>query len=167
MYTKLRLCYATSFATQPITRLILLISIIIEGPVVMMLVIGSNILTFVSYKSFLLRKQTTFELTRFNNDHQLTDIQQRKIIKNEKMNQKLFKMTFYLTIFSIITHMIQFGTQLLLILFSTNNKLVYAWIFFIFSFIIIFKNFCSIFFFYHFNIKFKFYVKKIFIVYKN
>ena len=167
LYVKLRLCYATSFATQPITRLILLISIIIEGPVVMILAIGSNVLAFVSYKSFLKRKQTTLDLTRFNNNHQVTDFQQRKIIKNEKMNQKLFKMTFYLTIFSIITHMIQFGTQLLLILFSINNKLVYAWIFFIFSFIIIFKNFCSIFFFYHFNIKFKFYVKKIFIVCKN
>ena len=49
------LCYATSFATQPITRLILLISIVIEGPVVMILVIGSNVLAFVSYKSFLKR----------------------------------------------------------------------------------------------------------------
>jgi hypothetical protein len=58
LYVKLRLCYVTSFATQPITRLILLISIIIEGPVVMILVIGSNILAFVSYKSFLKRKQT-------------------------------------------------------------------------------------------------------------
>jgi hypothetical protein len=162
LYVKLRLCSATSFATQPITRLILLISIIIEGPVVMILAIGSNVLAFISYKSFLKRKQTTLELTRFNNDHQLTDFQQRKIIKNEKINQKLFKMTFYLTIFSIITHMIQFGTQLLLILFSTNNKLVYAWFFFIFSFIIIFKNFCSIFFYYYFNVKFKFYVKKFF-----
>jgi len=162
LYVKLRFCYATSFATQPITRLILLISIIIEGPVVMILAIGSNVLAFISYKSFLKRKQTTLELTRFNNDHQLTDFQQRKIIKNEKINQKLFKMTFYLTIFSIITHMIQFGTQLLLILFSTNNKLVYAWIYFIYSFMIIFKNFCSIFFYYHFNVKFKFYVKNFF-----
>ncbi len=71
LYTKLRLCYVTSFATEPITRLILLISIIIEGPVVMILAIGSNVLAFISNKSFLKRKQTTFELTRFNNSDRI------------------------------------------------------------------------------------------------
>ena len=160
LYIKLRLCYVTSFATQPITRLILLISIIIEGPFVMILAIGSNILAFVSYKSFLKRKQTTLELTRFNNNraiiHQLTDIEHRKIVKKEKMNQKLLKMTVFLTIFSIITHIIQFGAQIILILFSsTNNKSLYAWTFFIFSFVVIFKHFFTIFFYYLFNYKFK------------
>jgi len=165
LFIKLNMCYATSFATQPITRLILLISIIIEGPVVMILAIGSNILAFVSYKSFLKIKQTTLELTRFGNNnrannHQLTEIEQRKIVKKEKMDQKLFKMTVYLTAFSIITHLIQFSAQLILILFRMNNKLVYSWIYFMFSFMVLIKNFCSIFFFYHFNIKFKFYFKK-------
>jgi len=163
LYIKLRLCYATSFATEPITRLILLISIIIEGPVVMILVIGSNILAFVSYKSFLKRKQTALELTRFNNnnepiDHQLTDIEQRKQDKKEKMDKKLLKMTIFLTIFSIITHIIQFGAQLVTILFSSNNKLVFAWAFFILSFMVIFKHFFTIFFYYSFNSKFKTYL---------
>jgi hypothetical protein len=164
LYVKLRLCYATLFATQPITRLILLISIIIEGPVVMILVIGSNVLAFVSYKSFLKRKQTALELTSFNNNraiiHQLTDIEQKRLDQNEKMNQKLLKMTVFLTIFSIITHVIQFGAQLVIILFSSNNTLVYAWAFYIFTFMVIFKHFFTIFFFYHFNIKFKVEIKK-------
>jgi hypothetical protein len=166
LYIKLRLCYATAFATQPITRLILLISIIIEGPVVMILVIGSNILAFVSYKSFLKRKQTALELSSFNNNraiiHQQTSIERRKLDKNEKMNQKLFKMTIFLTIFSIITHIIQFGAQLVIILFSSNNTLVYSWAFYIFTFMVIFKHFFTIFFFYNFNIKFKVGIKKIF-----
>jgi hypothetical protein len=158
LYTKLRLCYVTSFATEPITRLILLISIIIEGPVVMILVIGSNILAFVSYKSFLKEKQT-IEINRMNNNRQidqLTDSEQKKVVKKEKMNQKLLKMTIFLTIFSIITHIIQFGAQIILILFSnTNNKSLYAWTFFIFSFVVIFKHFFTIFFYYLFNYKFE------------
>jgi hypothetical protein len=85
LYIKLRLCYVTSFAIAPITRLILLTSIIIEGPVVMILEIVSNVLAFVSYKSFLKRKQA-LNLNKVNNNkainHQLTQIEQRKLDKN-------------------------------------------------------------------------------------
>jgi hypothetical protein len=124
----------------------------------MILVIGSNILAFVSYKSFLKEKQT-IEINRMNNNRQidqLTDSEQKKVVKKEKMNQKLLKMTIFLTIFSIITHIIQFGAQIILILFSnTNNKSLYAWTFFIFSFVVIFKHFFTIFFYYLFNYKFE------------
>ena len=162
LFIKLRLCYATTFTTRPITRLILMISIIIEGPVVMILVIGSNLLAFFSYRSFLKRKEET---TRINNNNkrtdqpQLTEIQKRKIHKNDKMKQKLLKMTIFLTLFSVIVHMIQFGAQIVISLFSSDNKLVFAWAFFIFSFIAIFKHFFTIFFYYLFNYKFKNYVK--------
>ncbi len=44
LYVKLRLCYATTFATNSITKLILIVSYIIEGPFVMVLAVGSNIL---------------------------------------------------------------------------------------------------------------------------
>ncbi len=132
----------------------------------MILVIGSNILAFVSYKSFLKRKRTALELISFNNNraiiHQQTSIERRKLDKNEKMNQKLLKMTVFLSIFSIITHIIQFGAHLVIILFSSNNTLVYSWAFYIFTFMVIFKHFFTIFFFYHFNIKFKVGIKKIF-----
>ena len=87
---------------------------------------------------------------------QLTDSEQKKVVKKEKMNQKLLKMTIFLTIFSMITHIIQFGAQIILILFSnTNNKSLYAWTFFIFSFVVIFKHFFTIFFYYLFNYKFE------------
>jgi len=44
LYIKLTLCYTTTFATMPVTKVILIVSYIIEGPIVMILVIGSNIL---------------------------------------------------------------------------------------------------------------------------
>jgi hypothetical protein len=128
-------------------------------------VIGSNILAFVSYKSFLKRKQTALELTSFNNNRQIdqqTSIERRRRDKKEKMNQKLLKMTIFLSIFSVITHIIQFGAQIILILLSSNNTLVYSWAFYIFTFMVIFKHFFTIFFFYNFNIKFKVGIKKIF-----
>jgi len=154
LYTKLRLCHATTYTSLSITRLVLTISIIIEGPVVMILVIGSNLLAFISYRSFLKRKEETARTINNNRivHSTLTDIQQQK---NDKMNQKLLKMTIFLTLFSVIIHIIQFGAQIITSLFNTSNKLVFAWAFFIFSFVAIFKHFFTVFFYYLFNYKFK------------
>jgi len=153
LYIKLRLCYSTEFATNSITKMILIVSYIIEGPIVMILVIGSNILAYISYKSFMKRKQ---ESTNVNRSAELTEIEKRKQAKTEKMNKKLLMMTIYSTIFSIIIHLIQFGAQL--IIFAFNSKislLLFAWIYFIYSSIIIFKHFFTIFFYYFFNQNFK------------
>jgi len=136
-----------------ITKMILIVSYIIEGPIVMILVIGSNILAYISYKSFMKRKQ---ESTNVNRSAELTEIEKRKQAKTEKMNKKLLMMTIYSTIFSIIIHLIQFGAQL--IIFAFNSKislLLFAWIYFIYSSIIIFKHFFTIFFYYFFNQNFK------------
>jgi len=57
LYIKLRLCYLTSFGLKPAGKMILLASFIIEGPIMMILVIGSNLLAFVSYKRFMKRKK--------------------------------------------------------------------------------------------------------------
>jgi hypothetical protein len=74
------------------------------------------------------------------------------------MNKKLLKMTVFLTIFTIITHIIQFGAQLVIILFNSDNTLIFAWAFFILSFMVIFKHFFTIFFYYLLNSKFKTYL---------
>jgi hypothetical protein len=65
-------------------------------------------------------------------------------------------MTIYLTIFSIISHFIQFGAQLIIFVFSSKiTTILYGWIRFAFLFIIIFKNLLTIFFYYFFNSNFK------------
>jgi hypothetical protein len=153
LYIKFNLCYPTSFAILPVTKMILIISYIIEGPIVMILVIGSNLLAYISYKSFLKRKQETINI---NGSAELTESEKRKQVKTEKKNKKLLIMTIYLTIFSIISHLIQFGAHLIIFVFSSKiTTILYGWIRFAYLFIVIFKNFFTIFFYYHFNSNFK------------
>jgi len=72
------------------------------------------------------------------------------------MNQKLLMMTIYLSIFSIISHLIQFGAQLIIFVFNSKiSSLLYAWTNFTCLCIIIFKHFFTIFFYYYFNQNFK------------
>jgi len=142
LYIKLTLCYTTTFATMPVTKVILIVSYIIEGPIVMILVIGSNILAYISYKSYMKRKQ---ESMNNNRSAELTEIEKRKQAKTEKMNKKLLMMTIYLTIFSIISHLIQFGSQLISSVFNSQiNSILFGWSRLIFLFIAIFKHFFTI-----------------------
>jgi len=55
--------------------MILIVSYIIEGPIIMILVIGSNILAYISYKSFMKRKQ---ESTNVNRSAELTESEKRR-----------------------------------------------------------------------------------------
>ena len=108
LYVTLRLCSITQFATASITQMILIVSYIIEGPIVMILEIGSNLFAYISYKSYMKRKE---QLTINNNNGrstELTESEKRKQAKTEKMNQKLLMMSVNLTLFSILSHIIQF-----------------------------------------------------------
>ena len=119
----------------------------------MILVIGSNLLAYISYKSFIKRKQQT---TNNNRSAEFTEREKRKQDKIEKKNQKLLIMTIYLTIFSVITHLIQFGAQLLIFVFNSRiSSILYGWTNFSYLFIAIFKHFFTIFFYYYFNLNFK------------
>ncbi len=154
LFVKLSLCYSPTFSNTPIAKMILLISFIIEGPIVMILAIGSNIFAYISYRSFIKRKQESLSNHR---NIRLTEKEKRKLAKNEKKNQKLLMMTIYLSVFSIISHIVQFGAQS--IVFAINSKTspsLYILARFIFLFTIIFKHFFTFFFFYHFNTKFKY-----------
>ena len=172
LYIKLRLCYLTSFAIQPDTQMLLLVSFIIEGPVVMILAIGSNLLAYASYKAFMKRKSMTTSVA-FNVNRQqlaintraveLTEIEKRRQAKKEKKNKKLFNMTIYLTISSILLHVIQFGAQLIIFVFSSFiSASVYSWATFAYIFMIILKHYITIIFFYYFNSNFKTALKKLF-----
>ncbi len=122
VYITFKLCSSTSFASSPLTRIILILSYIIEGPVLIILAIGSNVLAYNSYRSFILKKEqlriTTTTTTNNDGSIELTENEKRMIEKNEKMNKKMLLMTICLTIFSIISHLIQFATQLIAFVFS-------------------------------------------------
>ena len=64
-------------------------------------------------------------------------------------------MTIYLTIFSIILNLIQFGEELIQLFPESINALLYSWARFMFLLIAFIKHFFTIFFYYHFNSKFK------------
>jgi len=94
LYTRLRLCYLTSFAIKSDTQKLLLTSFIIEGPVVMILAIGSNILAYASYKAFMKRKSmsttaafnvNTQRLAITTHVVELTEIEQRRQAKNDHL----------------------------------------------------------------------------------
>jgi len=157
LYVTLRLCSITQFATASLTQTILIVSYIIEGPIVMILEIGSNLLAYISYKSYMNRKeQLAINNNNNNRSTELTESEKRKQAKTEKMNQKLLMMSVYLTLFSILSHIIQFGSQLILVIFNSYvSKLVFAWVFFISSYVIVFKHFFTIIFYYKFNLNFK------------
>ncbi len=155
LYIKLYLCHSTEFANKPSTKMILFVTFIIEGPIVMILTIVTNILAYISYRSFMKRKKKLLN-NIFNRSNELTEIEKRKLAKMEKKNQKLLIMTIYLTIFSIISHFIQFSAQIIIFLPSSNVSLfVFVWAQFIYIFIIALKHFCTIFFNYNFNSNFK------------
>lgn len=150
LYVIFRLCSSTEFANNPKTKFIILVDYLIEGPIVMFLIVGSNILAYISFKSFLKRKQDSI-----NNSVELTQSKKIKQAKNEKINQKLLMMTIYLTIFSIILNLIQFGAELIRLFPESIDLLLYSWARFMFLFIAFIKHFFTIFFYYHFNSKFK------------
>ena len=156
LYITLKLCSPTSFTSSPVTRMILIISYIIEGPVLIILAIGSNVLAYKSYRSFIIKKEQLRITTNNDGSIELTENEKRMIEKNEKMNKKMLIMTICLTIFSIISHLIQFATQLIAFVFSMYFSLLQlAYARFFFTFIIIFKHFFTIFFYFYFNSNFK------------
>ena len=141
---------STEFANNPKTKFIIIVDYLIERPIVMFLIIGSNILAYSSFKSFLKRKQDSI-----NNSVDLTQSKKIKQAKNEKINQKLLMMTIYLTIFSILLNLIQFGEELIQLFPESINALLYSWARFLLLLIAFIKHFFTIFFYYHFNSKFK------------
>ena len=152
LYIKLRYCYETSFSVKPIGRILLYLSFIIEGPVLLILVIVSNILSIVSFKSFVRRKAAT----QINDIQNLSRLNLKKKKKMEKLDKNLLWMTFYLTLFSFIILVIQFIAQLIIFIFiNFFDRPTSGWLIFLFIFIMAVKQFSNIFFYFHFNRNFR------------
>ena len=151
----LRLCKLSEFTWSPLGKILLLMSFIIQGPVVMILVILTNIIAVISFRRFLKRK-AEFHQNPHNKQEIKTKAQVKKTKKLENINKNLLLMTFYFSIFSVIYHVIQFSAQFVVtILKDVSSNWVSAWFVWITMFVISFKNFSNIFFFYRFNSKFR------------
>jgi len=139
-------CIWSQFTWSPLGNILLMASFFIQGPIVLIMEISTNIMAFISYRRFLKRKALT------KNQNKGNETAQTK--KNDKINKKLLYMTFYMSIFSVIIHLIAFSAQFIIFCFDVTDQLA-AWFIFIGLFIIAIKNFLNIFFFYNYNTQYR------------
>jgi len=132
-------------------KLFPMISYILHGPVSLIFVIGTNIIALISFRRYLKRKAQLHTQTSLENE---TEAHKKKRTQDEKDNKRLFLMTFYLSIFSVLNHLMQFSAQFIVFILAMSPS-VTAWFVFIYIFNFAFKNFMNIFFFYNYNKKFK------------
>lgn len=150
LYIKLRYCVETSFSKTTYGKVLLYVSFMIQGPLLLVLVIITNISSMISFKSFLKRKsKVTVQVI-------LTESQLKKQKWKEKTERRLLFMTFYLTLFSFVILLVQFVAQLVIFLLLHNfSNEMGGWFIFLFAFVIALKQLSNIFFYYHFNENFK------------
>jgi hypothetical protein len=160
IYVERQLCIYTPFSSSAVGRVLLLTSFILEGPVVLLLVIITNIIAYISYKSFLKRKSTLNQQQTSQLASSALPIisseQKKRKEKKERNQETLVQMTLWISTFSVLIHIIQFSSQFVLfILQRTIKPEISAWFLFLYSFIIVLKHFSSIFFLYKFNNNFR------------
>ena len=129
LYIKLRYCEKTAFTESNLGKLLLIISYLVEGPVVLIAVIVTNIISMVSFLRFMKRKAQLNARRASVNESEL----EKRKRKDEKINRQLLFMTFYLSIFSILNHIVQISSQFVLFVFNLSPS-VGAWFIFLFAF---------------------------------
>jgi hypothetical protein len=161
IYILYKLQMPTDFVLSKIGKITLIISFILEGPVIFILLIVTNIIAFISYKRFNKRKEL---IDRANNIEMMAEGEVKKKKENEKTNRKLFMMTSYLSLISAVAEFIKFTVQFYYFIVTTLNTTIVAWLVFVAFFSISLKQFSSIFVYYNykiFRVKLKALIKKI------
>ncbi len=147
-----RLCIPTPFGLSSLGKSLLIISFFIQGPVVVIVTIISAVVSLKSFRNFKKRKNDLTQ--RRANRVNLNETEIRKREEIEKIERKLFKMTFYLSIYSVIVHSIQFAAQI--IIFVAPMGLIIPTIFSnLYGTIISLKLSTNVFFYYKYNSNFR------------
>lgn len=145
LYIKNKLCVFSSFSMSSSGKIASILVSIIQGPGIFMITTITYLISMRAFKSYLVRK---YELNPQTSDqNQIKD-------KLKKTDQQLFWMTFYLSAYSALLNLVQFGTQIS-ILFLNLNTILIAVLTSTYSFVIILKHLSNIFFYYYFNSKFR------------
>ena len=164
IYTLKRITTSTDFALSKLGKILLIISYTLEGPVVFILLIATNILAINSYRKFNQRKEL---IDQINNIEMLAEGELRKKSKIEKTDRKLLMMTSYLSLISVLTDLLQFTTQFCYFIMTSLNPKTIGWLIFASVFSIALKQLFAIFVYYHYRMfrkEFKSLIKKIFLV---
>jgi hypothetical protein len=130
-------------------KILLIISYTLEGPVVFILLIATNILAINSYRKFNQRKEL---IDQTNNIEMLAEGELRKKSKIEKTDRKLLMMTSYLSLISILTNLLQFTAQFFYFIMTTLNPKTVGWLIFASIFSQAFKQFYSIIIYYNYKL---------------
>jgi hypothetical protein len=162
IYILYKITILTDFALSKLGIITLLISYILEGPVVFILLIITNIIAIISYKRFVQKKEL---IERANNIEMVGEGEIKKKNKIEKMDKKLLMMTTYLSLISALAELFQFTAQFFYFIITSLSLDTVGWLIFAGGFSIALKQFTSIIIYYNYKMfrkEFQTLVKKIY-----
>ena len=156
IFKKMRLCVKSKLSETLTGKIIYFVSIIIQGPLVLILTIYTCIISAKSFKNHLKER---IILLKFNTDirEKLKAEKQKKILRTEK---KLIFMTLFLSLFSIAYHLIQISSQTIIYILNLDAITV-SWCIFVFVLIASLKHCSNIFIYCYFSYKFRKSIKSI------
>ena len=144
----LKSCKVTQFASSSLGILALTVSYVIEGPLVVLLVIISNLISLISFRRFIKRKAQlqagTAQTSRRNATNE----------RNENKDRKLLRMVLFMTSFSVVIHSVKVANEVIIYIYQLSPK-IGAWFAFSTVFVWTLKNLVSNFFLYFGNTQFK------------
>jgi len=141
IFTIFRVTMPTDFALSKHGKILLSVCLLLEVPVVFIFIITTNVLSFISYKNFIKRKEL---LNRTNNIEMMTERELQKKRENEKTDRKMLIMTLYLSIISLFTIVVQLITAILYYVIIYMGSQTLGWFIFASMFTIVFKPFSAI-----------------------
>jgi len=150
IYNKMRLCTKSKFSETLQGKIIYIVSILIQGPFILILIVYTCIISAKSFKNYLKER---IVLLRFNLDirEHLKAEKQKKILKTEK---KLIFMTLCMSLFTIIYHLIQISSQTIIYVFNLDATTI-SWCIFVYVLIASLKHCSNIFIYCYFSFKFR------------
>jgi hypothetical protein len=141
LYIVLHTTETSEFGLSKIGKILLIVSFILEGPIVILLLLVTYIIAVVSYEKFVKKKES---LQRTNTIEMLPERELKKKIKSEKKYRNMLIMTSYLSIFSIVSSIVHITTLLLFYIVTTLSPQTLGWLVFGSFFSISFKQLSSI-----------------------
>lgn len=147
---KLKLCVSSSFTESLKGKIILLICYIVEGPVILFLVIITSIFSMKTFRSYLNDKSNSLKV----NNQLMNKIKIKKQKTIDKLDRKLIFLTLCLSGLSIVFHIVQFTSQLIIFLSNYNAKFTSIFVF-LYVLTCSLKHFSNIFVYCYFSAKFR------------
>ena len=141
LYRVFRFSMPTDFALSKIGQILLLTKYILEGPVVFILLITTNIAAIISYRRFNKRKELA---ERANNIEMMAEGEEQKRKKAEKKDRKLVITAAYLSLISIISVLVVFLAQYFYFIVTSLEPKTVGWLIYASNVSIALKQFTAI-----------------------